>query len=209
MRDRIVRHARFDRLIHWLIAAAVLVLLATAFLPILGVEFGWVAIHWWTGFVLTAAVLAHVVRTLVARRLGPIWISLRDIKDAIAITRRNFRMATGPQPKPGKYSFAQKLIHLAFTVVVLTAIATGGLMMVKIDTPWWDRNPYWISDASWGIVYVLHGLSALLLITMVMTHVYFALRPEKFLYLRSMIAGWITRKEYQHLHDPTRWQVDP
>jgi cytochrome b subunit of formate dehydrogenase len=118
-------------------------------------------------------------------------------------------MATGPLPKPGKYSFAQKLIHLAFTVVVLTAIATGGLMMVKIDTPWWDRNPYWISDASWGIVYVLHGLSALLLITMVMTHVYFALRPEKFLYLRSMIAGWITRKEYQHLHDPTRWQVDP
>jgi cytochrome b subunit of formate dehydrogenase len=209
MQDRIVRHARLDRLVHWLIAACVLLLLATAFLPILGLEFGWVAIHWWTGFVLIAAVLLHIVRTLVARSLGPIWISVRDVKDALAIARRNLRLESGPVPKPGKYSFAQKFIHLAFTVVVLAGIATGGLMMVKIDTPWWDRNPYWLSSASWGFVYVIHGFAALLLITMVMTHIYFALRPEKLLFLRSMVTGWITREEFKQHHDPARWQVDP
>jgi cytochrome b subunit of formate dehydrogenase len=206
MQDRIVRHSGLDRLIHWVCAVCVLVLLATAFLPILGVEFAWVAIHWWTGFVLAAAVAAHILRSLVAKPLGLVWIGLRDIHDALLVARRALRISSEAEPKQGKYSFAQKLIHFAFALVVLAAIVTGGLMMVKIDTPWWDRNPYWLSDDSWGIVYVVHGLAALLLITMVMTHVYFALRPEKRMFLRAMIRGWITTDEYAGRHDPDRWQ---
>ena len=113
MRDRIVRHAGPDRLIHWLIAAAVLVLLATAFVPILGFNFAWVAIHWWTGLVLTAAVLAHLARVLLARKRGPILIGMHDIRDALAVARRSVRLGAGAPPKPGKYTFAQKLIHHA------------------------------------------------------------------------------------------------
>ena len=41
-----------------------------------------------------------------------------------------------------------------------------------------------------------------------MAHVYFALRPEKAMFLRSMIAGWITRGEFEKAHDPDRWQVN-
>ena len=208
MQDRIVRHAGLDRLIHWIAAVCVLILLATAFLPILGIEFAWVAIHWWTGFVLTAVVVVHIVRALVAKSLRSVWIGRRDFQDAFGVARRTLRLSTAAAAKPGKYSFAQKLIHLAFAIVVLAAIVTGGLMMVKTDTPWWDRNPYWLSDATWGIVYVIHGLSALLLITMVMTHVYFALRPEKWLFLRAMISGWITRDEYTREHDPERWPIE-
>jgi formate dehydrogenase subunit gamma len=207
MRERIVRHAGVDRLIHWLIAASVLVLLATAFLPVLGVEFAWVAVHWWTGFVLIAAVLAHILRALIMKPVGTIWIGRRDLQDALAIVRRTFRLGAAAEPRPGKYSFAQKFIHLAFTVVVLAGVATGATMMVKVDTPWWDRNPYRLSDAAWGIVYVVHGLAALSLVTMVMTHVYFALRPEKLMFLRSMIAGWITRAEFERRYDPKRWRV--
>jgi cytochrome b subunit of formate dehydrogenase len=207
MADKLVRHAGPDRLIHWLIAAAVLVLLVTGFLPILGVDFDWVAIHWWTGFVLTAAVLAHLLRVLIAGKRGPILPGARDLGDALAVARRTFRRDAPAPPKPGKYSVSQKLIHLAFAIAVLAAIATGGMMMVKVDTPWWERNPYWISDGAWGIVYVVHGFSALFLITLVMTHVYFALRPEKALYLRAMIYGDITRSEYLQQHDPERWRV--
>ena len=47
-----------------------------------------------------------------------------------------------------------------------------------------------------------------LLITMVMLHVYFALRPEKLKFTRAMIRGWITRREFDEHHDPNRWQVD-
>jgi cytochrome b subunit of formate dehydrogenase len=206
---RVVRHALPDRIFHWLTAASVLILLGTAFLPILGLEFAWVNIHWITGLVLTAAVLFHIVRAAFWQSWRAIWIGAADLRDAAAIVRSTLggRGAPAP-PKPGKYSFAQKLIHHAFAVVVLTTVVTGLLMLLRIDTPWWQRNPYVLANATWGIIYVLHGLGALALITMVMVHIYFALRPEKLLFTRSMIAGWITREEYGEHHDPKRWQVD-
>lgn len=208
MRDKIVRHAGFDRAIHWLIAVSVLVLLGTAFLPILGLDFSWVTIHWSAGLVLIAAVLLHIVRVMFAKRIRRIWISGRDLRDAFQIAKVNLRMAREAPPKPGKFSLAQKLIHLAFTVVILAASVTGAMMMVKMDTPWWDANTYWLSDEEWGLVYVVHGVAALSLITMVMTHIYFAIRPEKLAYLRSMLLGWITRAEYEKLHDPERWKIE-
>lgn len=205
--ERIVRHAGFDRATHWLTAASVIVLLLTAFLPILGVEFAWVTIHWVAGFVLTVVVVLHIVRATFWQDWREVWIDARDLRDATAIVRTTLRVSGASLPRPGKYSFAQKLIHFAFALVVLAAIVTGALMMVKIDTPWWDRNPYWLDDAQWGIVYVLHGLAALCLVTMVIVHIYFALRPEKLHFTRSMILGWITGEEYRAHHDTNRWQV--
>ena len=205
--DRIVRHARADRLLHWISAACVLTLLATAFLPIVGVEFGWVTVHWVTGVVLGIAVLLHIVRVLVRGTWATMWIGRADIADALDVASATLRHSL-PTRLPGKYSVAQKLIHHAFTVVVLTTLVTGSLMLLRIDTPWWQRNPYLFADATWGIVYVLHGLAALMLVTMVMMHVYFALRPEKLMFTRAMILGWITRRELTEHHDPERWQVD-
>lgn len=205
--DRVVRHAGVDRAFHWVTAVCVLVLLGTAFLPILGIEFGWVTIHWVTGVVLIAAVLFHLVRALSWRRLRAMWIGVDDVRDGLAIAGAALRRDASGLRKPGKYSFAQKFIHHAFAAVVLTAAGTGALMLVRIDTPWWQRDAAWLSPSTWGVVYVLHGLAALLLLTMVLMHVYFALRPEKRLFTRSMIKGWITRTEYAEHHDPQRWQV--
>lgn len=98
------------------------------------------------------------------------------------------------------------MIHHTFAVVVLTSIVSGLLMMVKIDTPLWERNPYWLSSKTWGVIYVVHDLASMALVTMIMMHVYFAIRPEKRLYLRSMFLGWITREEYLSHHDPERWE---
>jgi formate dehydrogenase subunit gamma len=206
---KIVRHALVDRLFHWVTAACVLVLLATAFLPIAGVEFGWVTPHWITGIVLIVAVLFHLVRSLIWQSLRTVWIGAADLRDALAIVRGAFdRRSAAAAPKPGKYSFAQKFIHLAFAVTVLTVSVTGGVMLARVNTPWWKSNPYLLADANWGIVYVLHDLAALTLITMVMVHIYFALRPEKLLYTRAIIRGSITRAEYEEHHDPKRWQVN-
>jgi cytochrome b subunit of formate dehydrogenase len=204
---RIVRHALVDRLFHWVSAACVLTLLGTAFLPILGVEFGWVTIHWVTGLVLMVAVAFHVVRVTVGWKFGNMWIGGADLRDAAAVVRATLRRQD-PAVRTGKYSLAQKFIHHAFAVVVLTTLVTGGLMLLRIDTPWWQRNPYVLPDSTWGVVYVLHGLGALMLVTMVMMHVYFALRPEKLHFTRAMIRGWITRQEYDEHHDSNRWQVD-
>jgi cytochrome b subunit of formate dehydrogenase len=207
MTDRIVRHAGFDRALHWLIAASVITLLLTGLLPVLGVNFAWVTIHWAAGFVLIAVVALHIVRAMFWQDWREVWIDAHDVRDAAAIVRTTLRVPGASLPRPGKYSFAQKLIHLAFSIVVLVAIGTGALMMVKIDTPWWDRNPFWLDAGQWGIVYMLHGLAALCLVTMVIVHIYFALRPEKLHFTRSMIFGWISGEEYRAHHDPNRWQV--
>jgi cytochrome b subunit of formate dehydrogenase len=194
-------------LLHWLAAACVLILLATAFLPIIGVQFAWVTVHWVTGLVLAVAVLLHVVRVTARFTFGRMWVGRVDVADAVEIVRATLARRL-PARRPGKYSVAQKLIHHAFAAVVLTTLVTGGLMLARIDTPWWQRNPYFLDEQAWAVVYVLHGLAALLLITMVMMHVYFALRPEKLKFTRAMIRGWITRQEFTDNHDPKRWQVD-
>ena len=77
--QKLVRHAFIDRLFHWGTALAVLILLGTAFLPILGWNFAWVATHWVTGVVLTLLIVFHTVRAMFWQNLRSMWISLDDI----------------------------------------------------------------------------------------------------------------------------------
>jgi len=189
---RVQRHKFIDRVYHWLMAAAMLILLVTAFLPILGIKFEWVGIHWVTGLVLTVIVLFHIIRACFFQNFWAMMIDSTDLK--------------APLAKPGKYDLAQKLYHLAISVLILSAIVTGLLMWRKVDTPFWQRDPYWLSTESWGIVYAIHGVAGMALVTMIIIHVYFALRPDEWHLTRSMLKGWITAKEYQDHHDPKRWQ---
>jgi cytochrome b subunit of formate dehydrogenase len=85
------------------------------------------------------------------------------------------------------------------------ASVTGAIMLAKVDTPLWQRNPYLLDASTWGIVYVLHGASALLILTLSMAHIYFSLLPGKRAYLRAMINGQMTREEAAEFHDPERW----
>jgi len=191
MSDRpLIRHLRTDRILHWVFAACVMLLLATGILPKLGIEFAWLEMHWIAGLVLVVATLLHVIRVVVLKPLRNMLIGSRDFSAG----------------KPGKFSLAQKLMHNGVALLALTAIVTGLLMMVRIDTPLWERNPYWLAADTWGLVYVLHGLAALCFVSVIMLHIYFSLRPEKRLYLRAMVKGWITRDEYEREHDPQRWQ---
>ncbi len=205
---RRVRHLLVDRLFHWLSAASVLILLGTALLPILGIELAWVTVHWVTGLMLAALVLGHTLRATFWQGLATMWIGLRDLADGWGGLRAALGVVREPVKVGGKYSLAQKAIHHAFAAVVLTAIATGCLMLVKIDTPWWQRDPYWLGDGAWGIIYVLHDLASLCLVTMVIVHIYFALRPEKFYLTRSMVLGWITGSEYRENYDTSRWEAE-
>jgi cytochrome b subunit of formate dehydrogenase len=203
--QRLVRHTLSDRLFHWITAVSVLTLLGTSLLPILGLQFSWVTVHWIAGIVLTVAILFHIIRAVFWQDLWSMWINTYDIKAMLT----SLNPAKPAELKPGKYSFAQKFIHLGFTVFTLIAIGTGLVMMVKVDTPFWTRDPYWLDSATWGWIYVAHGAAALIFVTMVMLHIYFALRPEKLLYTRSMIKGWITREEYEAHHDNSRWNLTP
>jgi formate dehydrogenase subunit gamma len=189
----ITRHAPIDRVFHWITALAVLLLLASAFLPILGLKFSWVPLHWITGVVLGAAVLFHVVRASFFQRLRCMLLGPKDLADL-----RGGRRAA-------KYTPAQKLMHALLGTAVLVATVTGFIMLAKVDTPLWKRNPYLLEASTWGMVYVLHGAAALVTLTLTMAHIYFSLLPEKRGYLRAMIGGKMTRDEAAMYHDPNRW----
>ena len=205
---RLARHAPLERFNHWLLASCMLILLATSLLPILSIKFEWVLIHWCTGILLTAGVLAHVIRVIQRKQIRNMWIRWTEINRQIHTLQIEMTGSPDPVPLPGKYSTAQKLYHLAMLLVVLAGIGTGLVMLIRIDSPLWERNPYLLSEELWGYIYVLHGFSALFCISLIMLHVYFAFRPEKLFYTRSMILGWISAEHYARHHDPALWQPD-
>ncbi len=188
-------------------AIAVLVLMGTAFLPILGIKFQWIEIHWMTGILLTVLILIHIVRAMIWQDWRQMMIWPSDIRDIWRGMISTISSAAKLPGKPAKYNPLQKLYHLGSAVFVLAIIGTGLAMLAKIDTPFWRRNPYVFSNDTWGWIYAVHGLSAMAMITMIIIHVYFALRPDEFYLTKSMFRGWITGKEYKQHHDTEEWKA--
>jgi len=178
------RHRWPDRAFHWAMAAAVIVLTASAFLPILGVRFDWVPIHWISGLVLVAAILFHFIRLATVHGLREMAPGLADIREVAG----DFG-GRAAAPGAAKYDAYQKGYHWASAIAILAVTVTGVIMLMKIDTPLWRRDPSIMSDQTWGIVYVIHGLSSLAILFLVILHVYFAILPEHRATLKSMISG--------------------
>jgi cytochrome b subunit of formate dehydrogenase len=203
---KIEKHNLTARLFHWVMAASMFVLLFTAFLPVAGVRFPWVQWHWIAGLVLTASILFHIVHASFFLDFWSIWVGPKDIPELRAEIMREFGHDV-PGPKPGKYPLGNRLYHTAIVVAGLAVVATGMVMMVRVRTPLFTRNPYVFSDSTWGLTYVGHGLAGVGLVGLVIAHVYFAVRPEKWWITKAMIFGWITRRQYLEHHEPARWKV--
>jgi cytochrome b subunit of formate dehydrogenase len=204
--QRIERHSLMARLFHWVMAASMFVLLFTAFLPVAGVQFAWVWWHWTAGLVLTGSILFHIVHATVWLDFWSIWVGPKDMPELKAELMRELGHDV-PGPKSGKYPLGNRLYHTAIVVTALGAVVTGVLMMSRVRTPVFTRNPYLLSDATWGVTYVAHGLAGVALVGLVIAHVYFAIRPEKWWITKGMILGWITRRQYLEHHEPDRWRV--
>ena len=187
-------------------AVAMFVLLFTAFLPVVGVQFPWVTWHWMAGLVLTASILFHIVHATFWLDFWSIWVGPKDVPEFKAEILRELGHDV-PGPRPGKYPLGNRLYHLAIVVAGIAVVASGLVMMVRVRTPLFTRNPYLFSDTTWGFTYVAHGIAGVGLVGLVIAHVYFAVRPDKWWITKSMILGWITRRQYLEHHDPQRWAV--
>ena len=187
-------------------AAAMFTLLLSAFLPIVGVKFAWVKWHWMAGLVLTGSIIYHIIHATFFMDFWSIWVGPKDIPEIKAEMMREMGRETNA-PKPAKYPMGNRLYHLAIVVVGLTAAISGIFMMNRVRTVLFSRNPYILADTTWGFTYVLHGLAGVGLVGLVIAHVYFALRPEKFWITKAMIFGRISRRDYLMHHDTRRWQV--
>jgi cytochrome b subunit of formate dehydrogenase len=182
--DTGTRHKGPDRAFHWLMALAVILLTGSAFLPIIGIRFDWLPIHWMSGVALTALVLFHLIRVALVQGFSEMMPGGDDMREVVTDLGGK---AVGL--RPAKYDAYQKGYHWASAITVLAVTITGLLMMVKIDTPFWRRDPSLLSDPQWGIVYVIHGLASLAILFLIIVHIYFAILPEHRRVLRAMIGG--------------------
>ena len=205
---RIPRHSLAARLFHWIMAAAMFVLLFTAFLPKVGVQFNWVTYHWIAGTVLTISILFHMIHATFYLDFWSIWPDRSDVEDAKKRVQRFMGKTTGAPRKFAKYPLENKLYHGVVMLSGLAVIITGVCMMFRVRTIFFPRNPYLFSDMTWGMMYVLHGLAGVGLITLTIVHVYFAIRPEKLPITASMIVGSMSREFYLKEHDPKRWVIE-
>jgi len=205
---RIPRHSLAARLFHWIMAAAMFVLLFTAFLPKVGYPFNWVTYHWIAGTVLTISILFHIIHATFYLDFWSIWPDQSDLEDARKRFSRFMGKPAGLPRKFAKYPLENKLYHGVVMLSGLAVIVTGICMMFRVRTIFFPRNPYLFSDMTWGMMYVLHGLAGVGLITLTIVHVYFAIRPEKLPITASMIVGSMSREFYLKEHDPKRWVVE-
>jgi len=205
---RIPRHSLAARLFHWIMAVSMFVLLFTAFLPRVGVQFNWVVYHWIAGTVLTTSILFHIVHATFFMDFWSIWPDRLDLEDAGNRVRAFFGQPASLPRKFAKYPLENKLYHGVVMLTGLAVIGTGIFMMFRVRTIFFPRNPYLFSDMTWGLMYVLHGLAGVGFITLVIVHVYFAIRPEKLPITASMIVGSMNREFYLKEHDPRRWAVE-
>src|SRR5581483_6255675 len=160
------------------------------------------------GLVLTASLLFHIIHASFFMDFWSIWPDRADIEDAGRRVRRFFGQTTAAPRRFAKYPLENKLYHFAILLTGLAVMCTGLFMMSRVRTPIFPRNPYLFGDMTWGLMYVLHGLAGVGLITLIMVHIYFALRPEKFVITKSMVFGSMPREYYLEHHDPERWVVE-
>ncbi len=206
--ERVPRHSLAARLFHWVMAASMFTLLFTAFLPKVGIRFNWVTYHWIAGTVLTISVVFHVIHASFWLDFWSIWPDKADLADAVRRVRRFMGRPAQPPRRFAKYPLENKLYHGAIVATGLSVILTGVFMMSRVRTIFFPRNPYLFGDMTWGMMYVLHGLAGVGLITLVMVHVYFAVRPEKLDITKSMIFGSMKRDFYLKHYDPERWSIE-
>ena len=206
--ERVPRHSLAARVFHWCMSASMLTLLITAFVPVMGLEIpAWVTIHWIAGVALIATILYHIIHAIgwqdfwSMMNFGPSFF-----RDLFAQTK-HLISASAPEPKAGKYPLDHRLYHHAVVVASLAAVVTGVIMMMRIDTPFFARNPYLMSDQTTGTIFVIHGVAGVGFIMLIATHIYFALRPDKRWIFWSMVRGWISRDAYAEHFDPNKWKV--
>jgi cytochrome b subunit of formate dehydrogenase len=205
---KVKRHSLAARAFHWIMAASMLTLLFTSFAPILGFRFDWVQIHWMAGIALTISIIYHIIHASFWLDFWSIWLNKEDVNEA---TTRFKRAIGGKEPAPrkaAKYPWDNKMYHTAIVLSALAVVPTGLFMMVRVRNPIFARNPYLFSDATWGFMYVLHGLSGIGLVGLTIAHIYFAIRPEKIWITKGMVFGDISREDFLKHHDPQRWVVE-
>jgi len=204
--ERVQRHSLAARIFHWSMSAAMLTLLVTAFVPVMGLEIpAWVTIHWIAGVALILTVIYHIIHSIGWQDFWSMMSFGPNFFREGAAQMKHLVSSSAPEPKGGKYPFDHRMYHHAVILASFAAIITGVIMMMRIDTPFFTRNPYLVTDETAGVIFAIHGVAGVAFILLIASHIYFALRPDKRWLFWSMIRGWVSRDVYVEHFDPQKW----
>ena len=159
-------------------------------------------IHWIAGLVLTVSIVYHIIHASFWLDFWSIWLNKEDASEAITRFKRAMGGARRRRARPRNIRGTTRCITRPSCCRRSRPCRPGLFMMNRVETPLFVRNPYLFSDTTWGVMYVLHGLSGIGLVGLTIAHIYFAIRPEKLWITKGMVFGDISRQEFLQHHDP-------
>ena len=131
-------------------AASMFVLLFTAFLPIVGVQFAWVQWHWIAGLVLTGSILFHIVHATFFLDFWSIWVGPKDIPELKAEMLREFGHDV-PGSEVGQVPARQPPLSPGDRVRRARRGRSPAMLMIpRIRTGLVARNPYYLERRDLG-----------------------------------------------------------
>jgi formate dehydrogenase subunit gamma len=224
--EEIERFTIAQRASHWIMAISVFLLMLSGFIIMntnvtvdLVPGFGWLTIHIVSAVVLIGYVVFHVAHVAYKGTWSEMWFGRRDVKD-LWVRFKNLVGITDEYPRQFKYPSAQKILHWSITVASLGVIITGLVLLrrVSLEPLWSAAREFTLFGVTFGLgtsdalglvswSFILHDLFAIGILTLVLGHIYFALRPNEWAITESMITGYVSVPEYAEKYSPKSWSV--
>lgn len=225
--DEVHRFTATQRASHWIMAISVFLLMLSGFIMlnsnitirgIAGVS--WLDIHIVFSIIFIGYFIFHIGHVAYKGTWKAMWFGRRDLEDQV-LRLKNFIGMSDDYPRQFKYPSAQKLLHLGVAVVSIGVVATGVVLLRRVEVPllWGPTREFTFlgiqfglgsGEPAWGLVtwsFVLHDLSAIFFVALVIGHIYFAIRPDEWPVSKSMITGNIPVETYAEKYSPRSWAI--
>ncbi len=204
----IERHTVFQRIYHWVNAAAVIILVVSGWMiyspqqtPAMeGKAFLWFCWHRWGVAILLIGLAFHLAyESFIAPGSNPMAVNRQEARKIVAIFK-NFFGISRAYPLAAKYHPGQIFFHWAVAANLFSLILTGSV----IWKPFRDLLPLPLFGLGWDFIFysrLLHGFFSATLAGILIGHIYFALFIAKnWAETKSMITGRISLPDYLESH---------
>lgn len=224
--EEVDRFSVAQRASHWIMAIAIFALMLSGFIIMnnavtvkVVAGLSWLTIHIASAVVLIGYTLFHVGHVAYKGTWNRMWMGRKEVTD-LWTRFKNLVGLTDEYPRQFYYPSAQKLLHWAITGATLGVIATGLVLWRRVSfEPLWSATREFTflgvtfgfgTTEAMGLIswsFVLHDFFAIAILSLVMGHVYFALRPNEWEITKSMITGTVPVEEYAEKYSPSSWSV--
>jgi len=206
-KEKIVRHSKVVRIIHWTVVVSTFILIISGMfqLPLAKRYFidqlpglSWtsdysvtIVLHYWAALVLLSAVAFHVIYHYIRKEFNLI-PRRGDIKESFLIIKAMFGF--GQEPKSDKYLAEQRLAYAYMFFSFFLIIITGIIKVIK-NLPGVN-----MSDGLLNWVTNLHNFGTFMIIFGIIAHLGAFLIKANWPLLPSMFTGRVDLEYVKHRH---------